>query len=222
MTTEWIAGSGGAPRAAQSRLSVELTTRSLVTSHAGLRHGTVSPAEGVRNYPSLAVWPRQTSPHAFCHQEVAMSVIPKYTSLLALGLSACLAMPAAIAQEAAEPSLNIQLNDQNQPAAQQAPQGQVPTSDFVELAPRLIETVVNITATMSAPAPNRPAAARRFLRAPRSRISSVTSSVTRIATAAKAPRPNGGARPSAPASSSMRRGTSSPTTTWSRTPPASP
>jgi serine protease Do len=85
-----------------------------------------------------------------------MSVIPKYISIVALGLSACLAIPAAMAQEAAEPSLNIQLNDQDQQnqQTQQAPQGQVPTSDFVELAPRLIETVVNITATIAAPAPN--------------------------------------------------------------------
>jgi serine protease Do len=92
-------------------------------------------------------------PHAFCHQEVAMSVIPKYTSILALGLSACLALPAAIAQEAAEPNPNTQLNGESQ-QTQQAQQGQIPTSDFVELAPRLIETVVNITATMAAPAPN--------------------------------------------------------------------
>jgi serine protease Do len=82
-----------------------------------------------------------------------MSVIPKYTSLLALGLSACLALPAAVAQEAAEPSRTIQLNDQNQ-QTQQAPQASAPTSEFVELAPRLIETVVNITATVAAPAPN--------------------------------------------------------------------
>ena len=35
-----------------------------------------------------------------------------------------------------------------------APQGQVPTSDFVELAPQLIETVVNITANMAGSAPS--------------------------------------------------------------------
>jgi serine protease Do len=82
-----------------------------------------------------------------------MTVLPKYTSILALGLSAILAVPAAVAQDSAEPGGQVQFTQQDQ-QTQQLPQGQVPTSDFVELAPRLIETVVNITATMSAPAPN--------------------------------------------------------------------
>lgn len=78
-----------------------------------------------------------------------MSLIPRYTSILALALSASLAVPEAMAQES-EPGLDIQLNGQ----APQAQQGQIPTSDFVELAPRLIETVVNITVNMAAPVPD--------------------------------------------------------------------
>jgi serine protease Do len=84
-----------------------------------------------------------------------MSVIPKYNFILALGLSAFLAMPAAMAQDTAEPTLDIQLNGQAQQAQQdqQLPQGQVSTSNFVDIAPRLIDAVVNITATRVEAAP---------------------------------------------------------------------
>jgi serine protease Do len=80
-----------------------------------------------------------------------MNVLPKYTSIMALGLSAMLAVPAALAQESTEPAPEAQLNQQGQ----QAQQGQGPASQFVELAPRLVETVVNITADVAQPAPDR-------------------------------------------------------------------
>jgi serine protease Do len=74
-----------------------------------------------------------------------MTVITKYASILALALSAGLAVPQAVAQ-----------NQPVQPAPQlqQSPEAQAPTGQFVDLAPRLIETVVNITAEVSEPAPN--------------------------------------------------------------------
>jgi serine protease Do len=74
------------------------------------------------------------------HQESPMT-ISKCTSVLALVLSAYLAVPQAMAQEATAPAQPVQ-------------QAQAPTSQFVELAPRLIETVVNITAEVAESAPN--------------------------------------------------------------------
>jgi serine protease Do len=76
----------------------------------------------------------------YSHEESPMT-ISKCTSVLALVLSAYLAVPQAMAQEAPAP-------------AQQGQEAQAPTSQFVELAPRLIETVVNITAEVAEPAPN--------------------------------------------------------------------
>jgi serine protease Do len=76
----------------------------------------------------------------YSHEESPMT-ISKCTSVLALVLSAYLAVPQAIAQEATVP-------------AQQGQEAQAPTSQFVELAPRLIETVVNITAEVAESAPN--------------------------------------------------------------------
>jgi len=67
-----------------------------------------------------------------------MSMIHRSTSIMALALSACLAAPPAMAQETIAP----------------AEEGRTATSEFVELAPRLIEAVVNITATLAEPAPN--------------------------------------------------------------------
>jgi serine protease Do len=75
-----------------------------------------------------------------------MTMIPKYTSILALILSAYIAVPPAVAQEAAAPPA---------PAAQA--QVAQPTNAFVELAPRLIPAVVNITARRDAAAPDGPA-----------------------------------------------------------------
>ena len=67
-----------------------------------------------------------------------MTMIPKQTSLLALIVSAFLLVPPGWAQES--------------PAA--TAQAEYPTSGFVELAPRLIPAVVNISARREAAAPN--------------------------------------------------------------------
>ncbi|MFW6076613.1 MAG: DegQ family serine endoprotease [Hyphomicrobiales bacterium] len=83
-----------------------------------------------------------------------MSVISKYNPILALGLSAFLAVPTALAQDSQQgPEVDFN-DDQQAQQTQQVQQGQVPTSDFVDLAPRLIETVVNITAEIDQPAPD--------------------------------------------------------------------
>lgn len=76
-----------------------------------------------------------------------MTVIPRHSPILALVLSACLAGP-ALAQDAADqPGPEVELN-------QQAQQSGAATSPFIELAPQLVETVVNITADVAQPAPN--------------------------------------------------------------------
>ena len=62
-----------------------------------------------------------------------MIIVPKYTSILTLVLGAYLAVPQALAQDAGAP-------------AEEAVKA---AGDFVELAPRLIETVVNITANVA-------------------------------------------------------------------------
>ena len=62
-----------------------------------------------------------------------MTIMHRSTSILALAVSACLQVPAVIAQEAAAP----------------ATETRTATSDFVELAPRLIDAVVNITAVIA-------------------------------------------------------------------------
>ena len=67
-----------------------------------------------------------------------MTMLPKYASILTLVLSAALAVPQATAQNAEAP----------------ATEARTAAGDFVELAPRLIETVVNITATVAASAPD--------------------------------------------------------------------
>jgi serine protease Do len=71
-----------------------------------------------------------------------MSMIPRYTLTLALGLSAFLVVPAGLAQEATTP-------------AQQTQQVETVVTPFVEIAPRLIDAVVNITATRIEPARER-------------------------------------------------------------------
>jgi serine protease Do len=69
-----------------------------------------------------------------------MTMIAKYSSILALVLGAYLALPHAMAQETTAP-------------VGQAQQAETVTNQFVELAPRLIETVVNITATIAPSSP---------------------------------------------------------------------
>ena len=67
-----------------------------------------------------------------------MPMFHRSASIMALALSAGLAAPPAIAQETAAPPT----------------EGRTATSEFVELAPRLIDAVVNITAVVAEAAPN--------------------------------------------------------------------
>jgi hypothetical protein len=142
-----------------------------------------------------------------------MSMIPKHTSFLALIVSAFLLVPPGVAQQAPAPTATVQADQ--------------PTSGFVELAPRLIPAVVNISARRDAAAPNgqapegRAPEVRRDRRRSRrdhpSRTFSATSSGLAAPTAVRPVRLSDG-RPSAPASSSIPKVTSSPTITWWRTP----